>query len=86
MSTIDVATDESAALEWVKQTLGKALGTAPARIASGDRLVDDLTMDSLELLDLAMQVEDYLGVELERDQFVRLETVADVAALLARRA
>jgi acyl carrier protein len=46
------------------------------------RLVNDLLMDSLEYLEMAMMIEETWGVVVDTVQLTRLVTVADVARLL----
>ncbi|KVT54015.1 hypothetical protein WK55_22030 [Burkholderia ubonensis] len=61
------------------------LGGRPDEFASSLRLVEDLAMDSLELLDLAMVLEDRYGVVLESRDVFQLKTIGDVASLVHTR-
>lgn len=44
--------------------------------------VDDLGVDSLDMVELVMCLEDELGITLEDDQLEGLKTVSDVVTLL----
>jgi hypothetical protein len=50
-------------LDWFRQWLGRTHGPARARILLDSRLVEDLGVDSLDLVELALEVEDRFGVE-----------------------
>lgn len=49
------------------------------------RLVEDLGLDSLELMELAIVLEDALGLRIEADELRHLSTVRDVERSLARK-
>ena len=51
-----------------------------------DARLEDLEVDSLDLVELAQIVEDEYGVELSDDDMDKLETVSDVVDLIAARA
>jgi acyl carrier protein len=59
----------------------------PARVPiTGDsRLVEDLAIDSLDLVGLILQVQDHFDVVIEDDAVSNLCRVADLAAYLAER-
>ncbi|WP_407973182.1 acyl carrier protein (plasmid) [Burkholderia pyrrocinia] len=70
----------------VKVLLSEILGGRPEEYSESLRLVEDLAMDSLELLDLAMVLEDRYGIKLESDDIFKLETIGDVVARIAAQA
>jgi acyl carrier protein len=57
----------------------------PARIAihADSRLVDDLAIDSLDLVGLILQIQDHFDVVIEEDDVPNLCRVADLAALIS---
>jgi acyl carrier protein len=59
----------------------------PARvpITSGTRLVEDLAIDSLDLVGVILQLQDHFDVVIEEDTVPNLCRVADLAAYLAAR-
>lgn len=56
-----------------------------AAVADDVALVDDLDLDSLDLIDLTMQIEDEFDIELDDEQVAELVTVADLVDHLAQR-
>ena len=59
----------------------------PARIAitADSRLVEDLAIDSLDLVGVILQIQDHFDVVIEEDDVPNLCRVADLAAYLASR-
>ena len=49
------------------------------------RLVEDLELDSIRLLTLAMEVEDHFEICLDEDDEAGIETVADLLALVEKK-
>jgi acyl carrier protein len=80
MTVDDSLTDD--ALARVRLFLAPLLGVAAEQIELHQRLLDDLAMDSLALLVLAMELEERWAITLDEDGLRRLVTVNDVAALL----
>jgi acyl carrier protein len=68
----------------VKQILTNRLGIPPADITRQARLVDDLGMDSLDAVELAIATERQFGVSISDEQVAKLVTVADIMALVER--
>jgi acyl carrier protein len=59
----------------------------PARVSitPDSRLVEDLAIDSLDLVGLILQLQDHFDVVIEEDDVPNLCRVADMAAYLAGR-
>lgn len=55
-------------------------------IAGDSRLLEDLALDSLDLVAVVVQVQDRFGIEIDPDELPALHTVADLAASLSRHA
>jgi len=68
----------------VKQILTQRLGIPADEITLGARLVDDLGMDSLDAVELAISTERQFNVALSDEQVAKLMTVADIIALVQR--
>lgn len=49
------------------------------------RLVEDLALDSLRLLTLAVEVEDHFRISLEEEDEAEIETLGDLADTVARK-
>jgi acyl carrier protein len=54
----------------------------PALIVSDAMLAADLCIDSLELLDLGMALEDHYGIALKADALIGIETVGDLVGVV----
>ena len=65
----------------VRQVLTDRLGIAPDALTRDSRLVEDLGLDSLDTLELAMTLEEELGVQV-RKEVEEVRTFADLLALV----
>lgn len=54
-------------------------------VSPGLRLVEDLALDSLRLLTLAVEVEDHFRVSLEEEDEAEIRTLGDLADTVARK-
>ena len=54
-------------------------------IDADSRLVEDLAIDSLDLVDVILQLQDHFDVVIEEDAVPNLCRVADLAAYLSER-
>lgn len=50
------------------------------------RLIEDLRLDSLQLLTLAVEIEDHFRIAIEEEDEAVLETVGDLTDLVLRKA
>jgi len=66
----------------VKQILTTRLGMPAAEITPDSRLVDDLGMDSLDAVELAIATERQFGLSISDEQVSKLVTVADIMKLV----
>ncbi|ONC26339.1 hypothetical protein AQ914_04450 [Burkholderia pseudomallei] len=62
--------------------MAKITAKEPDEIKPDDRLIDDLLMDSLEIIELGMNIEEQWSIIIDETQLRKLLTVADVAVLL----
>ncbi len=70
----------------VVNVIRKAAKIPPRVPITGDsRLVEDLAIDSLDLVGLILQLQDHFDVVIEEDAVPNLCRVADLAAYLAER-
>jgi acyl carrier protein len=67
----------------VKHFLARTLGRSRDEIAD-DQPLDDLIEDSLVREVIVMEMEDFLGREIDRNQFCRAATVRELAALMTQ--
>jgi acyl carrier protein len=73
----NLSVDRQRVLDEVRATMVQ-LGVDPAGIGPASQLVDDLDLDSLDWVDLAMQLEENLSITLTDERFSSLRTVQDV--------
>lgn len=66
----------------VKQILTNRLGISPEEVTPDARLADDLGMDSLDAVELAIAAERQFGVAISDEQVARLKTVSDIMTLI----
>jgi acyl carrier protein len=67
----------------VREILADTLHRSPDEIHLKDRLLEDLGLQSVDLLSLTFALEDAFGRELSDEDLQRLTTVDSVVALLA---
>lgn len=68
----------------VKQILTNRLGIPAEEIKTDAKLIDELGMDSLDAVELAIAAEREFDVEISDEQVAKLETVADIMGLVQR--
>jgi acyl carrier protein len=68
----------------VKQILTNRLGIPAEEITSDAKLVDDLGMDSLDAVELAIATERQFDVAVSDEELAKLATVADIMILVQR--
>ncbi|MGP3590909.1 acyl carrier protein [Vagococcus sp. WN89Y] len=73
--------DISRKLTLVCNLIYQVNGTLPQNIKADDSLINDLAMDSVEMIDLLMHLEEY-GVVLEDSQLSNALTVGQIAQLM----
>jgi acyl carrier protein len=69
-----IATREEV-FELVRDHLSEELGIDASRIEQGSRFKEDLEADSLDLVELVVELEDRYGIRITDEQAERIETV-----------
>lgn len=64
--------------ESIKTILGEQLEVDPETITMDTNIADDLSADSLDVVELLMSIEDEFGVEIPDDKIEGLKTVGSV--------
>ena len=59
-------------------------GVDAAEVTSEKSFVDDLDIDSLSMVEIAVQAEDRFGVKIPDEQLAQLKTVNDAADYIAK--
>jgi len=73
-------------LNKVKETLIENLDLEDVEISESSNLSEDLDATSLELVDLAMDLEKALDTRIELEELTGIETVGDVVDLISKKA
>lgn len=65
-------------LEKVTEIIEEELGVEADEITLESNLKDDLDADSLDLVELVMQLEEAFGIKIQEDDYSKLATVKDI--------
>ena len=76
--------DPAAILSGIREVLQQHLGWEGA-LSMDMRLVEDLRLDSIRLLTLAVEVENRFRVRLGEEDEARIETVGDLVSVVRRK-
>ena len=69
----------------VIQLISSATSVEAAKINVQTRFVDDLNLDSLDMVELMMKMEDEFGIEIPDDDAEGLKSVGDVVSYLEKK-
>jgi acyl carrier protein len=78
-----VATQDVA--EGLREIMAARLGLPAEQLVPEARLVEDLGLDSLDAVELAISVERKFEIEVPEEELTKLKTVADMVALVESR-
>jgi acyl carrier protein len=70
-------------LERIREHLATELEVEPDRIDDGTRFKEDLEADSLDLVELVVELEDRYGIRIPDEQAARILTVGQAADFVA---
>jgi acyl carrier protein len=68
----------------VAKIVAQLLGKKPEEVIPTSRFFDDLDADSLEVMEVVVAIEEEFQIEISDDALEGLNTVGDLAALVAR--
>ncbi len=68
--------------EKVRDIIAKQLDIDPAGITMESKLIDDLKADSLDIVELIMDLEQEFGVEIPDEELPKVQTVSDIVGFL----
>ncbi len=70
-------------LEEIAKILSEQLGIPQSKITLESRIVEDLGADSLDVVELLMQLEDTTGKTIPDDKVASIKTVGDLVETLS---
>ena len=65
-------------LEQIQAMMKELFELEPARVQPQAKLIEDLELDSLDAIDLAVKVEETTGLALDENKIRQLRTISDV--------
>lgn len=71
--------------EKVKEVLTAGFGIPREQLGPSARLVEDLDLDSLDLFDLMVRLEEETGEEVIEDEVKSIRTIQDIVDVIHRR-
>jgi acyl carrier protein len=75
--------DNAEILAGLGEIVEEVAGIEPAEVTADKTFVDDLDIDSLSMVEIAVQAEDKFGVKIPDDQLAELKTVGDAVNYIA---
>jgi len=71
--------------EKVRDIIAKQLDIDASTITMGSRLIDDLKADSLDIVELIMDLEQEFGIEIPDEELPKVQTVSDIVGYLEKK-
>ena len=68
----------------VAKMLAEQLGIPQSKITAESRIVDDLGADSLDVVELLMQLEDETGKTIPDEEVTKIKTVGEIVEVLEK--
>jgi acyl carrier protein len=68
--------------EKVIKLVSEATKMDAANISADTNFIDDLNLDSLDMVEMMMKMEEEFGVEIPEDETENLKTIGDVTSFL----
>jgi acyl carrier protein len=64
-------------LWWFRDRLGRGAGASPERVTLSSSFAEDPGLDSLDIVELIMELEEEFDIQMPDDEAQRIRTVAD---------
>jgi acyl carrier protein len=82
---IDRTLDRDSVLERIREILAGSFELEPDAIQLESHLIDDLDLDSIDAIDLAVELEEETGLRLEEQELRQIRRVKDIVDLVCDR-
>ena len=69
-------------LEHVREAMGELFDLAPERVQLDTKVVEDLELDSIDAIELAVKMESLTGQRFDPERFREMRTISDVVEIL----
>jgi acyl carrier protein len=79
-----VEKDTKDILDGLAEIIEEVAGVDPEDITADKSFVDDLDIDSLSMVEIAVQAEDKFSVKIPDEELANLKTVGDAVAYIAK--
>lgn len=76
--------NEQEILEGLAEIVEEVAGVPVDEVTSEKSFVDDLDIDSLSMVEIAVQAEDRFGVKIPDDELANLKTVGDAVSYVSK--
>lgn len=76
--------DSTDVLAGLAEIVEEVAGVDAADVTADKSFTDDLDIDSLSMVEIAVQAEDKFGVKIPDDELANLKTVADAVSYIER--
>jgi acyl carrier protein len=68
--------------EKVQKIICEQFGATPEKVTMDSSILEDFEADSLDIVDLAMSLEDEFGIEVPDEELENIKTVKDIVKLI----
>ncbi len=76
---------ETEIMKWVVEILAHEFGVDAASLRAETHLVDDLDLDSIDAIDMAVRIEEKTGLALSGQDLQSIQTIQDAVDLIHAR-
>ena len=71
-------------LDKIRAVIAKQLDIPVENITAESKLIDDLKADSLDVVELIMDLEQEYGIEIPDDELPKIQTVGDILTFIEK--
>ena len=76
--------NDEATFNTVRSTLEEQLGVDASTITPESKIIQDIGADSLDVVEIIMELEEEFGIDITDEEAEKVSTVADLVALVDR--